>query len=570
MISVRTKLCFGLLLSSVLSAGLPAAGVTLHGKVSDNTGKPLRGVLVKAATKEKSISRFTQADGRFELIVPSGSYLLSTDAYGYTTKRQTVDATQPQEINLTLAPKWDLNQLTGAELEQLIPDDTQGRLIKATCIDCHDFNVVEKRRGMTAPEWTAFIPEMTRQKRPEFWRAYSPLKMNALGVALEKYFGPNSPYMSPDADPPSREQVKHPALSDTVLTATYREYTIPTGADSDRPESFPHSVEVDKRDAWVAEVGYNAEKIGRLDLETEKFTEYPVPIVYDPVTKRPISNPHTGVIGKDGRIWETMATAGLGVPKLISLDPQSGALKTYTFPGKPQGAHTPVLDQAGNLWISTNGAVGHGEVWFFDVKTEQFKSYEFPTPASYPAGSDGDWRHVAGDPEHVTYATYHVGVDSKGKVWANSMQMGILVRIDPATGETKEYFPPDCTGSRGLAIDQQDNVWFSDFFHHRLGMLDPKTGEFKMYRLPTPGASVYGIVQDRKTGYIWLADFTGNHITRFDPKTEEFAEYPLPSRPSYPRFIDLGPDGRIWFTEYWNGKIGVLDPGPGIKQSASR
>lgn len=71
----------------------------------------------------------------------------------------------------------------------------------------------------------------------------------------------------------------------------------------------------------------------------------------------------------------------------------------------------------------------------------------------------------------------------------------------------------------------------------------------------------YGLVADKKTGEIWFADLNGNHITRFNPKTEKFAEFPIPSSNAAPRFIDLDSKGRVWFTEWMNGKIGSVDPG---------
>jgi streptogramin lyase len=43
---------------------------------------------------------------------------------------------------------------------------------------------------------------------------------------------------------------------------------------------------------------------------------------------------------------------------------------------------------------------------------------------------------------------------------------------------------------------------------------------------------------------------------------ETFVEYPFPSRNVNPRLgIGIDPQGRIWFTEFLNGRIGVLDPG---------
>jgi streptogramin lyase len=279
------------------------------------------------------------------------------------------------------------------------------------------------------------------------------------------------------------------------------------------------------------------------------------------------SDPHSGVVGKDGRAWFTLTTPGL---KIVSVDPETNKIKLYTNPEDKGSSHTMILDKDGNLWISGHGTTpGAAQVWSFNVTTEQFKAYKIPSPPQYPQNSKGSWEEHPGN-NSARYGTYHMGFDSKGFLWTSTLEAGIISRLDPATGETKQYFPPDVPGIRGMAVDAHDNVWFSDFYNHHLGMLDTKTGAFKMYQPPTRGVGIYGIVVDPKTGYIWYGDQIGNYITRFDPVTQQFAEYPIPTRGAIPRFIDLDKDGRVWFGEWWTGRIAVLDPEGGAKSLASR
>ena len=127
-----------------------AADAMLRGVVTDASGKPVRGAIVKATLGPKSTSRYTQADGKYEIQVAPGSYQLSVDAYGYGVKFQNKDTAQPGDVNFSLTPKWDALRLTGADMTPLVPDDAPGKLLKAACIECHDFSVVVKRRGMTS------------------------------------------------------------------------------------------------------------------------------------------------------------------------------------------------------------------------------------------------------------------------------------------------------------------------------------------------------------------------------------------------------------------------------------
>ena len=548
--AVMRKMSWASLVVICVAAQLTASDAEIHGVVKDNTGKPVRGALVKASAGAKSVSRFTQKDGRYEITVPAGSFDVTVDAYGFAPKRQAKDTTQPGETNFSLTPRVDLTYLTSAELQSLLPDNPQTKLIRAKCVACHSFGKIIMKRGYTASDWPGFIPTMTRgrESTPTLTDFLAnPTKLAALSAALGEYFGPDAPYFGPDADPINLDQVKHADLSESVLKATIREYTIPT------PDSFPHSVTLDQQDnAWFGEIGPRANKIGRFDPLTENFEEYSLPF--------PDTGPHTGAA--DARtFWETLTFSGpegdvnKTYAKLASVDRETGKVATYDFPGYDGHVHTLTLDQDGNVWCSGSSVLK------FDVKTRKFREYKLPIPSSTPENTVEAWENIPGQPPAPGAGTiYDVQVDSKGNVWASVQALGLLVRLDPATGETKTYYPPDTPSVKGLAVDAQDNVWFAGHQGNRLGRLDPKTGTFKLYGPPTGFATPYGLALDKKAGYVWFADLNGNNVTRFDPKTEQFAEYPIPSSNASPRFIGVDSKGRVWFTEFMNGKIGVVDP----------
>ena len=74
---------------------------------------------------------------------------------------------------------------------------------------------------------------------------------------------------------------------------------------------------------------------------------------------------------------------------------------------------------------------------------------------------------------------------------------------------------------------------------------------------------------DKKTGNLWIADFLGANVDRFNPTTGKFTEYPFPSRTQMDRFFAMDPQGRVWFTDFTNGRIGVLETDD-MKISAQR
>ena len=136
-----------------LATAAAAADAVIHGVVTDNAGKPIRGAIVKATAGGVSISRYSQNDGRYEITVPSGSYDVSVDAYGFGPKKQTKDAAQAVEANFSLSPRIDVSRLSAADIDSLLPDNPQTRLIRSSCISCHNFDTILRRRGATSAEW---------------------------------------------------------------------------------------------------------------------------------------------------------------------------------------------------------------------------------------------------------------------------------------------------------------------------------------------------------------------------------------------------------------------------------
>jgi virginiamycin B lyase len=529
-----------LFISSAVNA---ATLTTIKGTVTDNTGKAIRGAMISANQGTKLIARFSQADGRYSITVPAGSYDVKADAYGFGSKRITKDSTQTDDTNFSLAPAFSVAQLTSAEVEELLPNTDQARLLEIECIRCHALTYPARRAGMTATEWSGFIPTMTRGRYFDD-PAFSGDRLAALSAALEKYFGPDSQYFGPDATL-SQNAVRHTTPTDAVLKATMHEFRVPTR------DPFAHSITTDAQgNGWFSELSEHGNKIAKFNWETEEFTEYPLPW--------PHSGPHTGAFDKNGTLWMTLTGATIPA-KLASLNPETGEIKTYDFPGNKARTHTLGIDNDGNVWMSGTTLLE------FDVKSQQFKEYKLPIPkgTDYSKDTWQAWHNVPGkDPMPIGQNTYDTKADSKGMIWTSIESVGLLIRLNPKTGEMKTFTPPESPSIKGVEVDKDDNVWFAVFWGSRLGKFDQKTEKFTMYTAPTKFAMPYGISADRKTGDIWYADLNGNYITKFDPKTEKFDQYPIPSGQASPRFPAVDPNsGRVWFTEFMNDKIGYLEPG---------
>src|ERR1019366_7562154 len=131
------------------SIGSYAADAIIQGAVTDNAGKPIRGAIVKATLADKAVTRFTRADGRYEISLPLGKYSISAEAFGFAPKTQSKDMVQTDELDFRLTPMLSVFALSGSELESLLPNDKEATAIKASCVSCHTFNTIMVRKGYT-------------------------------------------------------------------------------------------------------------------------------------------------------------------------------------------------------------------------------------------------------------------------------------------------------------------------------------------------------------------------------------------------------------------------------------
>jgi len=307
-------------LSFLCAAGSVAAPTfVIKGTVTDSSGKPVRGAVVSAKSGIKTISRFSQKDGKYEIAVAAGTYNVTVEAYGFEVKRMSVDSAKTAETNFSLSSaNLSLGRLTGSELESLLPDTPETRLLRSRCIECHSLPTIIHKRGQSASEWKDFLPEMAKGATDEPFANATPQELDALSAALEKYFGPASPFFNLDANASElKSHVKHVEPSDEALRATLIEYDVPTKI------SRPHSIEIDQKTnvAWFGEESFYGNKAARFNMETENFQEYPL------LTEK--ARPHTGAVASDGRYWVALAHTN-DPAKLASVDPETGEVKQYT------------------------------------------------------------------------------------------------------------------------------------------------------------------------------------------------------------------------------------------------
>jgi len=130
---------------------------------------------------------------------------------------------------------------------------------------------------------------------------------------------------------------------------------------------------------------------------------------------------------------------------------------------------------------------------------------------------------------------------------------------------TEYDLPRETIEPHDVVVDKQGIAWYSSFGEQNLGRLDPKTGQVKEFEIrkhkPEFPTGLLGLREDRD-GNLWLGNMYQATIVKFDKKTQKFTYWTLPQERNIdaaqvnmvsPQYSHV--DGKVWSQN--NGFAGV-------------
>ena len=216
---------------------------------------------------------------------------------------------------------------------------------------------------------------------------------------------------------------------------------------------------------------------------------------------------------KDG--WQDRIATMVKLPA-----PELDTISTYL------AAHYPIKDVPGAVLLSGPATVA-------------IKEWMAPTLGSRPHDS-----HAAAD----------------GSIWWTGQFADKLGRLDPRTGQIREFDMPAKSQPHGLAEDAQGNIWYTGIQKGVIGRLDPKTGQVREYPLTEPGVrGPHTPILDKKNGVMFFTLQSG-HVGRITLASGEIVIKKTPSDNTYPYGIRLNSQGVPWYVDFRGNRIGSVDP----------
>ena len=215
------------------------------------------------------------------------------------------------------------------------------------------------------------------------------------------------------------------------------------------------------------------------------------------------TNPHTVIVDDQGIVWY----AGNRNGRIGKLDPRTGEIKTF-MTGEARDPHTMHFDGKGNIWFTSQGSSRFGRL---NMATGQVELVN-PLPE----------RQQSANP-------YGFDLDPQGKPFVSLFATNMIASVDPTTLAVKTYPTAEGGRIRRNAVTQDGIVWYVDFQRGFVGRLDPATGQYKEWQSPGgPQSRPYAITADGD-GRLWVSETgTVKQLVGFDPKTERFfAQIPV-------------------------------------------
>jgi streptogramin lyase len=225
----------------------------------------------------------------------------------------------------------------------------------------------------------------------------------------------------------------------------------------------------------------------------------------------------------------------------------------YSIPGGsfPWGT---AFDSAGNVWVAAPGCdlaprcaagVAPGKLDVFNAKNNKWlKSISLPRNYGQPL---------------------FIAFDGSGQAWFSMPMTNSIGVYNPAKNSFKQWaLPTYSAGPWGIAVDKTGNIWVAEHYTYKVASFNPKTGKFKEYATTSTNSQPYGITVDSKNN-VW---FTENvdavaKIGEITPNGKLF-EYKIRNSNTSgtgltPHLITVDPSGNIWWSEGWVSSIGVLN-----------
>ena len=125
-----------------------------------------------------------------------------------------------------------------------------------------------------------------------------------------------------------------------------------------------------------------------------------------------------------------------------------------------------------------------------------------------------------------------------GSIWYAGQYGNLIGRLDPRTGQAKEYPLPPGSHPHTVQLDNQGRPWYSGNKNGTVGRIDPATGQATVFKMPDPKSDPHTLAFN-KEGILFFSFQASNLIGRLNPETGELKIVEAPNPKSQPYDVKI-------------------------------
>jgi len=207
--------------------------------------------------------------------------------------------------------------------------------------------------------------------------------------------------------------------------------------------------------------------------------------------------------------------------------------------------------------VPTKGAMPYaiaaapdGTVWFTEEKANKIGRLNPKT---------GEFREYSLS-EDKNVSPHGLAIDRNGSIWYAANSGGFIGKLEPSTSKVAVFQMPDpkAKDPDSLAFDSKGILWFTLPIANEVGKLDPTSGAITLKPVPTENARPSGILV-LKHGVLAFSEAGSSKIGFIAPDTLVISEYPLPPGSRSRRLAIATDENTLYFTDFIGGNLGKLD-----------
>jgi virginiamycin B lyase len=162
-------------------------------------------------------------------------------------------------------------------------------------------------------------------------------------------------------------------------------------------------------------------------------------------------------------------------------------------------------------------------------------------------------------PDEIEYANLNTATFDQDSILWFTGQNGIYGSLDPKLGKVEVFEAPRGRGPYGISTTPDGEVYFASLAGGYIAHVDSKTGNVTVLEPPTHDQGARRIWSD-SVGRVWFSEWNAGKLGLYNPFTNSWKEWPLPGSNPQPYAVFVDDKDMVWLTDFGSNALVRFDP----------